>query len=78
MSLRLSLLAYRLLLEEYPQAASQTVQEDAHHWRLDTDVASYVGISRFVLGLFDEIEVVAGDGLRDYLHKRIARMTANL
>ena len=73
-SLRMGRLSSRLLTEEYPQAERYVVQEDASHWRLEVDVCSYVGIGRFVLGLFDDIEVLGDDGFRKYLAGKIDNM----
>lgn len=72
--LRFGLLAHRLMLEEYPHSAALMVQEDDRHWLFQADVASYVGISRFILGLYDEIEVLEDDGLRAFLREKISRM----
>lgn len=73
--LRLGLLARNLLREEYPQSAKMMVAEpDGQHWTFSTDVASYVGISRFILGLSEDIEVLEGEGLRQYLREKVAQM----
>ena len=41
---------------------------------LRLDVCSYAGIGRFVLGLYDDIQVLGGDGFRRYLDEKISRM----
>lgn len=67
-------LATSLLLEEYPFAAKQLqTQPDGRHL-LTTHVASYVGAARFVLGLYDDIEVVGDDGFKQYLKEAIRKM----
>jgi len=77
--LRLRRLSYNLLLEEYPYAELYVAPEEARDtWLFETDVASYVGIGRFVLGLYADIEVIADDGLRTYLHNQIHQMQASL
>ena len=72
--LRFSLLAHHLMLEEYPHSASYMVREDESHWMFEADVVSYVGLSRFVLGLFDEVEVIEDEGFRLFLADKISKM----
>lgn len=69
--LRLGRLACSLLREEYPRSERYITQEDDHHWLVDMNVCSYTGIGRFVLGLYDDIEVLGGSGLKDYLSEKI-------
>lgn len=73
-ALRLDRLAYSLLVEEYPQASCCVCQESAGSWILRTDVCSYVGVSRFVLGLFDDIEILGTDEFRHYIEDKTDRM----
>lgn len=73
--LRLSLLAYHLMLEEFPQSTSFLSNEDENHWLLDTDVVNYIGISRFILGLFEDVEIIEDDGLRSFLKSKIEKMS---
>ncbi|MGI6222727.1 MAG: helix-turn-helix transcriptional regulator [Prevotella sp.] len=68
--LRLGLLSYNLLHEEYPRAVACLRREDDSHWIFETDVTSYLGIGRFVLGLIHDITVLSDDGLRNYLRQR--------
>lgn len=75
-TLRLDLLAYSLMCEEYPHAVEQLKSDGKNHWLLTTEVANYVGIGRFTLGLFDHVEIVQGDGLKRYLHERLLSMSA--
>ena len=81
--LRLDLLAYNLMIEEYPQSAQFIVEEtlanDVHekkakHWILSADFASYVGISRFVLGLYNHIDVLESPAFKEYLKGEIQKM----
>lgn len=73
-TLRFSLLAHRLMLEEYPHSAPMMTRDDDAHWLFETEVVSYVGIARFILGLYDEIEVIGDSGLQQFLQAKIARM----
>ena len=73
--LRLDLLAHSLMCEEYPHAAELMKPDGRNHWVLTTDVANYVGIGRFILGLYDHVEIVYGDGLKRYLRERLSAMS---
>ena len=50
------------MIEEYPLSRPLFRQEDDKHWLLSMDVCEYRGIGRFVLGLYDDIEVDAHRG----------------
>lgn len=76
--LRFSLLAHHLMLEEYPHSGILMTREDDTHWIFEADVVNYVGISRFVLGLFEEIEILENPGLRRFLCSKIERMRQSL
>ena len=71
-------LSYNILREEYPQAMPHVVPDGGGRHRLRLDVCSYAGIGRFVLGLYDDIRVLGGDGFRRYLSEKIASMQAHL
>lgn len=68
-------LASSLLLEECPRAEKQLVLQDDGRYLLDTEVCSFKGVGRFVLGLFDDIEVVDSPDFQRYLNERIKNLT---
>lgn len=91
--LRLDLLAYNLMIEEYPKSAdfiveealaddaddegnasSDTPRKDAKHWIFSADFASYIGISRFVLGLYNHIDVLESREFKEYLRGELRKM----
>lgn len=73
--IRMNRLAYNLLIEEYPQAFAHISQdEDKEHWTLQLDVCNYLGISRFVLGLYDCIEVLGNDDFIAYIKNKVEEM----
>lgn len=72
--LRFNLLAHRIMLEEYPHARGLMTQEDDAYWIFEADLVSYIGIARFILGLFNDIEVLEDDGLRIFLRQRVGSM----
>lgn len=72
--LRLSVRAANLLMEEYPLAAEQMQQIEDNCWLLTTDVCSYEGPARFILGLYHDIEIVNSPGLAQFISKKIRNM----
>lgn len=78
-SIRMNRLAYNLLMEEYPQTAAHITQdEDKQHWTLQLDVCSYLGIGRFVLGLYDSVEVLGDDEFIAYVRNKVEKMKKSL
>lgn len=65
--LRLDRLAYSLLTEEYPRSAAYITPDGDRRWLLRMGVCSYMGIGRFVLGLFENVEVLGGEGFAAYM-----------
>ena len=64
-------LSYNVLIEEYPNTAKYIQQTNDGKYLLEMDVCSYLGIGRFVLGLFDDIEVIGDEGFKAYLQEKI-------
>ncbi len=73
-TLRLGRLARNIMLEEYPQSAAFITPDDASHWIVSLDVCSYLGISRFVLGLFESVEILGSEEFREYIRMKIDNM----
>lgn len=71
--LRLSIMAYNLLTEEYPLAEKDLKQIDDKHWLLDTQIANYKGIGRFVMGLLQEIDIVDSPKFEEYICREIKK-----
>lgn len=69
--LALSWRARNLLLEEYPLATPLVSYVDAQ-WYFDGEVMSLKGIGRFVMGLADEIDILEGEELREYVRDMCA------
>lgn len=69
--LLLGQLSYNILSEEYPKATAHVEMVDKAHWFLKLEVCSYIGIGRFVLGLYDDIKVLGDDGFKDYLKNKL-------
>lgn len=66
-TLRLGLLSYNLLMEEYPLAEKYIEQISPNHWLLKTKVANMQGVGRFVIGLLDDIEIIESPELKQYI-----------
>ena len=71
-TLKMSLKAKNLLVEEYPLASRDLFFEDGF-WVLDTTVKDLAGVGRFVIGLADQIEIIDTPALVNYLRKFIER-----
>lgn len=69
--LKMGLRAASLLIEEYPLSEKYLTKTSETQYILETDVASYEGVGRFVLGLLDDIEVLHSDEFVEFLQKRI-------
>ena len=67
------MLARNLLIEEYPLAEEHLTPLDTEQWMLDTEVASYAGVARFVVGLMDDIRIVDTPALEQYLAEYVTR-----
>ena len=59
--------ARNLLIEEYPLAERYLEMIKGNRFRLKVMVAKYEGPGRFVMGLFENIEVIGGEGFRNFL-----------
>lgn len=69
--LQMGLRAASLLIEEYPLSEKYLTKTSETQYILETDVASFEGVGRFVLGLLDDIEVLHSDEFVEFLQKRI-------
>lgn len=68
--LRLGLLSASLLMEEYPLATKQLTRHSDNEWILDTQVCSYEGVGRFVLGLLHDIDIIESNDFREYIREK--------
>ena len=76
--LRLSTSARNLLKEEYRNAEKYLTKEDDSHWILETTVYNLKGIGRFCLGLLDDITILEGQVLKDYILAYLMRHIGKL
>ena len=76
--LKVGVMARNLMTEEYPLSERDMTQIDDNHWLLDTQVCNYIGISRFVLGLMSDIEIVDSPEFEQYVIKEVEHMQSRL
>ena len=73
--LKLGRLAHSILLEEYPAAEAYiTPANTPNHWIFASEVASYLGIGRFVLGLYHDIDVLGSAQFAAYINEKVKAM----
>ena len=65
-TLKMTLKAKNLLLEEYP-LASKYVSYDGEYWWFKGNVKDLTGVGRFVIGLADQIQVIGSEELVNYI-----------
>ena len=76
-SLKLGILSRNLLIEEYPLAEQYLTTIDSDNWLLNTEVASYAGVARFVIGLMDDIQIIDTPELEQYISNFVTRHWKN-
>jgi predicted DNA-binding transcriptional regulator YafY len=69
--LRLGLLAASLLTEEYPLAAQYLTKITDNEYIFETNICSYEGIGRFIMGLLHDIEIIESEELRKFIREKI-------
>jgi len=71
--LKLSKKAYHLLIEEYPEARPYTKTAHRQHYFFEHEIAEFPGISRFILGLPGEVQVMEGEELKEFLSEQLEK-----
>ena len=67
-------LSASLLREESPFSEQQMIVQPDGRYLLDTQVCSYKGVGRFVLGLYDDIEIFRSPGFKHYIENQLSGM----
>lgn len=75
--LSLGLMARNLLVEEYP-LAEQYLTRDGERWILSTEVADYAGVTRFVVGLMDDIRIISSPEFEAHIARYVERFWPNV
>lgn len=68
--LELSLVAYNLIIEEYPLSEKYIFKVTDNLYRLECEVGNFLGVGRFVLGLPGEIKIITSEALKQYVLER--------
>lgn len=68
--LELSLVAYNLIIEEFPLSEKYISKVTDNLYRLECEVGNFLGVGRFVLGLPGEIKIIASEALKQYVLER--------
>lgn len=71
-TLRMTLMAKNLLIEEYPLSMRDISYKDGY-WLLNTVVKDLAGVGRFFLGLSDQIEIIDSPKLESYVKRRVRK-----
>lgn len=71
-TLRMTLMAKNLLIEEYPLSMRYISYKDGY-WLLNTVVKDLAGVGRFYLGLSDQIEIIDSPKLESYIKRRVRK-----
>jgi len=75
--LKLSLLAYNLLLEEFP-LSEKYLKQNGSNYIFDGWVCNFNGIGRFILGLSGEIEIIFPKQLKDFISEKSQKIFKNI
>ena len=65
-------------IEEFPLAEKYMEREDDAHWLFHTEVCKYEGIGRFVLGLFEDIEIINSPDFVLYLKEKVQNISEKI
>jgi predicted DNA-binding transcriptional regulator YafY len=71
--LRLNLRAANLLTEEYPLAEKYLTKIADNEYLLETNVCSFDGVGRFVLGLYEDIKIIENEEFRNFIERKIEK-----
>ncbi len=69
--LKLGLRSANLLQEEFPLASKYLSKMSDNEWILETNVCSFDGVGRFVMGLLDDIEIIDSPEFFHYIQNLI-------
>lgn len=75
--MKLKPLAYNLLKEEHPMAGrdlkpNNGLDKEEYPWILNTEIYNMKGIGRFYVGLLQDIKLVTGNGLNEYIREYLS------
>lgn len=68
--LKLSIRAAELLREEYPLSEQYINQSSKTQFEFTAPVCNFNGVGRFIMGLYDEIQIIYPDTLKDFIKNK--------
>lgn len=75
--LRMGRLATNILKEEYPRSTTSIKPDGPNHSVFSTEVCSFVGIGRFVIGLLDDIQIIQSPEFINYVQQKLSTFNSN-
>ena len=72
--LKLNIRAASLLTEEYPLAEKHLMPGDDFSSIFEAEVFNFEGPARFVLGLYENVNILGDDSFRDFVNQKITSM----
>ena len=69
--LKLNLRSVNLLMEEYPLSEIYLTKNSDNEWILETNLSSFEGVGRFIMGLLQDIEIVSPEELKEFIREKI-------
>jgi len=73
-SIKLNVRATQLVMEEYPLSEKYLTKQNDTEWLLQTNVASFEGVGRFIMGLLDEVEILEPKGLKEFINNKMINL----
>jgi hypothetical protein len=71
--LELTLRAMSLLIEEYPLAEQYISPKGNEHYLFDGVVCNFEGVSRFIMGLCNEVKIIEPNDLKVFIRNKTAQ-----
>jgi predicted DNA-binding transcriptional regulator YafY len=73
--IKLDLMAKNLLIEEYPLTEKHIISLSKTTFMFSAPIAKYEGPARFVLGVFDHVEILQDNGFKEFLSQKLKKIT---
>lgn len=72
--LKLGLRSANLLIEEFPLSSKYLTKLSDNEWILDTEVCTFDGVGRFIMGLLDDIDIIDSPELENYISIHLKKL----
>ncbi len=76
--LHLDILAQNLLKEEYPKSRAFIRKIKENQYEFKCKVPDIKGVGRFVLGLYDHVEIIEGAELKQYVRQKLSEFSVDI